>query len=191
MAEKYIACAEPTVHPDFSTKAFARCNVRHQKASRVSVTPSNDCLRCLIKFSGRWSRWPSTPLVIMYSFALILFHLSRGQRAKLCRYMVKTNTPQPSWIRVCVFNYVCLCVCVNVVHIVVFYQCRYSVFVLFYLLASASRPPWHFRLKDGRRDVNDERFRLPSRCVYSCFVEYIAYRSFVEVSKSASCETKR
>lgn len=111
-------------------------------------------------------------------FALILSHLSHGQRAKLRRYMVKKNTPQPSWIRIRVYSIMCACVCVNVVHIVVFYQCRYSVFVPFYLPASALWTSDTFRLKErGREKERDKRSRLPLRCVYGCLAVYIAYKS--------------
>lgn len=127
------------------------------------------------QFSSRWSRRPSTPLVTLYSScAHFIPSFTRTESQIKPLYDEEKHSTAELHSSTCVLNYVCLCVCVNVVHIVVFYQCRYSVFVLFYLPASALWTSDIFRVREKKK--REKRYRLPLRCVYSCLGAYIAYK---------------
>lgn len=118
--KRYTPCAQPFQFPrllNYSAGYSACFRVNHcasSKASHISVTASIttarvSCSLAVGDLGDLRHRW------LLYSFSLILSHLSYGQRAKLSRTWRQTLHSRAEFVRV-YFNYVCLCVCERCTH---------------------------------------------------------------------------
>lgn len=124
------------------------------KASHISVTASITTARVSYSLAvgdlgDLRHRW------LLYSFSLILSHLSYGQRAKLSRTWRQTLHSRAEFVRV-YFNYVCLCVCERCTHcgiLSVSIQRLCPVLSARFCFVNL----WHSRRKDREKEIKENR----------------------------------